>query len=133
MAYKIPGPAHDTVRWYVPDVEGNETRKGDQQVRVKLRHPTEGERRRFIADYHNKEGDVVAWQDHVLEACVLDVENYETASGAPIKTAEDLIKHGEVILVSNVAAEAASGYQLTEDQKKNSESSLGSNLAGTQV
>ncbi len=149
MGLTVNGPPPGVVYSYEPDVLGN--RRLPQPTRVKLRTPTEAVKRiagRKInlsmqvgddgAPVRKDDGglafevdgqEIEAVNLDLLEACVVEVENYTDGGGQQITTGRQLWENGDLEVVTDVIAEIQSGHALSAQKKSGLENSFASSKA----
>ena len=128
---------------HVPDVLGNRGAPTADQVRVRLRYLSEGEKRRAAAQLMRQvvtggdgkqrveldddgiptvtHASAQAWKQQVLRSGVIAVEGYQRRGSdgepIPIATADDLIEYGEAEIIEDVLCELWLGLALSDEQK----------------
>ena len=136
MARTVNGPSAGATRWYTPSAFGN--RQDENPVRVHMCNPSERERRELYMDLgtqfdldgdgnpinirHNDKG-AEKMQDAAIARHVVAIENYSAAGGKPITNAEELLEHGELPFLTEIAHEVLGALSLSKGERKNSEGS----------
>jgi hypothetical protein len=118
---------------------------GATSIRVVIRTPTQGERRRIYRKLRGLSGEQLQaaasnqdnlkeWMREALELCFVRVEGYHRFEGGPaIETLEDLEKYGEDGITDLIAGEILAESSLSEAEKKTSAESSGSTSSVTQA
>ena len=141
MGLTVGGPPPGAEYTHTPDVLGNA--KLADPVRVKLRYPTEAVKRtagrkfaftlkldedgrpvrkgddNYVFDVDSAGAEAV--HRDLLEAAVVDVENYTDAAERPIKTGYQLWENGPEDVILDVIEEIKSGHAMSEEKKSVSE------------
>ena len=128
MARKVLGPKPNEVREFVPASFDN--REDPEPLRVWIKDPTEGEKRKLVALQHEMQGDqiklnadvsvMVAWQTETVRRHVTKVSNY-SMRGVDITNGDQLADHGESEILAEVALEIFTAASLDKDEKKHSD------------
>lgn len=147
MARRVQGPPPGQEDWYTPIAYGND--RETEPVKVRLRFPTESDKRQATikaaridatlvpsenidaANLPLSMGWLVAMQEVLIQRCVLEVQNYEDASGQPIKNGQDLAQHGEDSFIREIGDVLMRGIALTEAEKKTSDDLSDSHGSGS--
>lgn len=130
MARIAPGPAPGSLVEYVPECFDNKLRPNP--IVVTLIAPSEKERRQIDADPQNAllatapEGEtdearyarISAWQEKMLRRFVMKVANYTARGGIEVRTADDLIEHGERLLYVEAYSAVAGLIYMTDESAK---------------
>ena len=115
---QVPGAAAG-LRKYIPASLGN--RERETPIVVTLKQPSRGRLRMFAAERLGERlsaAETLRMQSMLLAEFVERVDNYVDASGAPIRTGEELWEHGEDEIVFEVCESFLSGGSLTDAEKK---------------
>lgn len=115
MSRRIPGP--------VPGTDVLAETPGFDPVRIYFRAPTHGEKRTHLDALTRSSSDAsfaaqFERRDALIKAHVTRIENYETPSGVPIKSTDDLCLHGEEELLVAIEDAIDIAMALTEEGKK---------------
>ena len=124
MTRRVHGHSPGQVRRFVPTAFGNAA--DTSPVVVRLREPTEGERRGILAaiamssrpDGAPDFSRVRELQDDAIVRFVDGIENYSGANGEPIAMGEQLVTHGETEIYREVAEEIVRATRLSNLEKK---------------
>jgi hypothetical protein len=116
-----PGAERD----YIPSAFGND--KENSPIKVVIKHPSEGDRRRIISEMKVKVGangevetelkEQNIWIEKALKQHVMKIENY-SIGGQAITNGVDLWEFGEQELIDELITEIMQG--ISEDNKKKS-------------
>jgi len=140
VARRVQGPPPGREAWFTPVAFGNAKALPEDRIRVKLRYPTEGDRRRASSAAIRMEmgtaqgatgdgpvvvkgGSVEQQIELILTEHVVEVEGYEDAAGRPITTGAQLYEYGERDIADEVYTELRAGLALQEVEKKTSDES----------
>lgn len=128
---KAKGPTGSPTSEFVPTYDGNDKAPIQDQVRVRIRHPTQGDvvmistalvrHRTRVGDRVelSREGEV-EFARLMLTTCVVEVLGYQGEDLKPIKTAADLLARGEPPLIAEVSNRIGELWQLLESDSRNS-------------
>jgi len=139
--------SHST-RWNMRQVHGyppgqvrEYTVKIDDSIKVWIKSPTEGEKRRLsqegeVIRFDTETGMVVdvgmlrmdrivAKHERFVRGFVEKVEGYTNAAGVPIVNGDDLAEHGDNDIVAEVALEVEKSLSLGAEAAKKSDASPG--------
>ena len=112
--------------------------KNDSAVKIWIKTPTEGEKRRtaqkgevirvnsegMVDDLHMVDMErLVARQERFVRGFVDKVEGYTDAAGNAIATGDDLAEHGDAEILAEVALEVERSLSLEAESVKKSEAS----------
>lgn len=124
MARRVQGPVSGRVDWYTPEAEGNRLEPDKDRVRVRLRMPTEADKRlassrsigkRDIDGDEVRAGAYITMGQELARTCVVSVENYEKPDGALMVDGDDWADHAETSFVQEVGEVLFGALELTSD------------------
>jgi hypothetical protein len=133
---QVQGYPPGELREYIPECDGN--RERETPIKVWIRTPTEGQKRRLAVrgevvrfDSSGEVNDpgmldlerIIERQERFCSAFVDKVENYQDAGGKPIATAADFIENAVPDVIAEVALEIERSLSLEAEQTKKSAAS----------
>ena len=137
---KVPGLSAGEVRPFIPEAFDN--REDNEPITIWIKVPSEGDKRNIFRamDAGIDSGGIkvsvehaLAAQDRAIEMFVVKVDNYTANTGDPITDGAGLLKHGEDVIVREVAAAVLESAILSEQDKKKPGESLDFTPAATAV